>query len=147
MMSNLPTILALIAMIALVFTRPSLGGKSANKRAAGSKKTGDTLILGKGVKLGPAEIDPERPGKVSYQLMKDNRLPSPTQLRLKRMIRPIVQAWRTVVPGKIRVTKEPGSRPSRQSAELQNFLDARNKEIARRKAESDLKRGPEDQLH
>jgi hypothetical protein len=137
------TILSLVAMIALVLTMPRVGGPASKSTVR--KSRGDTVILGKGVRLGRAEDDPDRPGKVSYELLKDNRLPSPRQLMVRRMMRPVSRVYRMFVPGKPKVYT--GVRRVRPSAELQNFLDARNAEIARRKAESDLKRGPEDQLH
>jgi hypothetical protein len=136
------SVLTLALMIVLVATLPR-AGRPASKPTP-TRPKGDTLILGRGVKVGPPEYDPHKPGKVTYELLKDKRLPSPTQLMLKRMFRPVMRAYRAVVPAK--PDAAPGRR-TRQSAELQNFLDARNKEIARRKAESDLKRGPEDQLH
>ena len=147
------SILTLALMIIMVATmRPaggSMGGKP-NGTAKSKKKRGDTLILGRGVRVGPPERDPNNPGVVSYRLMDDNKLPSATQRALRRMTRPFSRAslwinrrFSTPKPDDSTAKK----RGTAESIELQNFLEARNREIARRKSEDPSKRGPEDTLH
>jgi hypothetical protein len=142
------SLLTLALMVLLVATtrrsiRPA-------PRKPGQK--GDTLILGRGVKLGPAMKDATKPGVVSYRLMQDKRLPSRTQMALRRMVRPFGRAsswiYRKIVrpkPG-VEATEERRRRTA-QSVELQNFLDARNQEISRRKSQRDANRGPDETLH
>jgi hypothetical protein len=144
-MISLMTLALMVLLVAT--TRRSI---RPTPRKPGQK--GDTLILGRGVKLGPAMRDPVKPGVVSYRLMQDKKLPSRSQLALRRMVRPLGRAsswvYRQVVRPKPGVTPvEERRRRSAQSVELQNFLDARNQEIARRKSERDSNRGPDETLH
>lgn len=145
------SLLALAVMIVLVATMRPKGGAQANRPVSGAPKVkGDRVILGPGVKLVPRAGDPKRPGVVSYALMKEKKLPSPAQRAVRRLLRPFGRAstwvYRRFVPPKHDDPQTGPRRGTRPSAELQNFLDARNREIARRKAEGD-KPGPEDRLH
>jgi hypothetical protein len=137
--------LAMIVLMVVTMRRPGARPKPPKPGE------GDRVILGPGVKLKKRPDDPERPGVVSYALMKDKKLPSPTQRALRRVLRPVSSAstwvYRRFVPPKHDTpTAEASRRSVRQSAELQNFLDARNREIARRKSEGE-KPGPDDRLH
>ncbi len=142
------SLMTLALMVLLVAT--TRRASRPQPRKPGQK--GDTIVLGRGVKLGPAMKDPEKPGVVSYQLMKTKKLPSPTRLALKRMLRPVssTSSWvyRLFVKRKPDAVPPDGRRRrGSQSVELQNFLDARNQDIARRKSEPDGKPGPGDTLH
>ena len=155
------SILTLVVMIIMVVTMRPLAGQQGRGRQAdgrtsktpgtGSRSRGDTLIVGRGVKLGPPQRDPNDPGKVTYELMKNNKLPSPAQRALRRITRPFgrVSLWVNRRFGKPKIDDSIASsrRSSGESVELQNFLEARNREIARRKSEDPSKRGPEDTLH
>ncbi|MEQ1694917.1 MAG: hypothetical protein ABL901_03660 [Hyphomicrobiaceae bacterium] len=140
------SILTLALMVLLVATMKNTGGKRPVRPAKTSDKRGDTLILGRGVKLGAPEHDPDFPGKVSYRLMQDRKLPTASQRAWRRMGRPFGWFTRRFSTPKVDGSVA-GRRPSAESVELQNFLDARNREIARRKSEDPSKRGPEDTLH
>jgi hypothetical protein len=146
---HLMSILTLALMVVLVATTRPAGGKPRTKKPATGK--GDTIKLGPGVKLGPAVQDPERPGVVSYRLMQDKKLPSQSQRVMRRVWRPIsgLSGWFARKTGRSSTGGVSGKieRRTGQSVELQNFLDARNQEIARRKSEPDGKRGPDETLH
>lgn len=92
----------------------------------------------------------EPPGVVTYALIKDKKLPSPTQRAWRRVARPFA-GFRGLLGSKAKPTDSPvdkdAQRPGKHSVELQDFLDARNREIARRKAEGATKPGPDDRLH
>ena len=98
----------------------------------------------------PVRVDKEPPGVVTYALMKDKKLPSPAQRAWRRVVRPFA-GLRGRFGGKGKPTTPAMDmdvhRTGKHSAELQDFLDARNREIARRKAEGATKRGPDDRLH
>lgn len=98
----------------------------------------------------PVRRAKEPPGVVTYALMTDGKLPSPTQRAWRRAVRPFT-GFKGLFGGKSRTAvpqvEEDSSRTIKHSAELQDFLDARNREIARRKAEGATKRGPDDRLH
>ena len=145
------SILTLSVMIILVVTMRSTGGKRSARAAKPSKKQGDTLILGRGVRVGPPERDPQNPGVVSYRLLDGKKLPSATQRALRRIGRPFGRAstWinRRFSLKKVDDATIATRRSTGESVELQNFLEARNREIARRKSEDPSKRGPEDTLH
>jgi hypothetical protein len=148
------SIFTLVVMIILVATMRPIGGKHSagtSSRSGKRPRTGDTLIVGRGVKLGPPQRDPNDPGKVTYELMKNNKLPSPAQRALRRFTRPLgrVSLWvnRRFRKPKLEDSTRKSRRSSGESVELQNFLEARNREIARRKSEDPSKRGPEDTLH
>ena len=137
--------LAMIVLMVVTMRRPGARPKSPNPR------DGDRTVRDPGGKLKRRSDDPERPGVVSYALMKDKKLPSSTQRAMRRVLRPVTSAstWvyrRFVPPKHDEPTAEASRRNVRQSAELQNFLDARNREIARRKSEGE-KPGPDDRLH
>ena len=140
------SILTLALMVLLVATMKNTGGKRPVRPANSANKRGDTLIAGRGVKLGPMEQDPDFPGKVSYRLMQDKKLPSATQRAWRRIGRPFGWFTRRFSTPKVDGSAS-GQRTSGESVELQNFLEARNREIARRKGEDPSKRGPEDTLH
>lgn len=143
--TTIMSVLTLALMVLLVVTNRTPGPRSP-RSSRPSHKRGDNVILGRGVKLGPPERDPADPGKVSYRLMQDKKLPSATQRAWRRMARPFGWFSRRLQGPKVD-GPQPGRRVSGESVELQNFLDARNREIARRKAEDPTKRGPEDTLH
>ncbi len=146
--------LTLAVMIVMVATMRPMGGRHQSRRAPPTRpqaRRPDTLILGRGVKLGPATVDPKDPGKVSYELMRGNKLPTATQRALRRVSRPFgrVSLWvhrRFNKSAPLDIAQRE-RRPQGESVELQNFLEARNREIARRKAEDPSKRGPEDTIH
>ncbi len=140
------SILTLALMVLLVATMRGTGGKRPARPVKHSKKRGDTLIGGSGVRFGPPEYDPEHPGKVSYRLMEGRKLPSATQRAWRRIGRPFGWFTRRFSTPKVDGTVA-GQRTSGESVELQNFLETRNREIARRKSEDPSKRGPEDTLH
>ncbi len=140
------SILTLALMVLLVATMRNTGAKRPVGPMKPSHKRGDTLIAGRGVKLGPPEQDPDNPGKVSYRLMEGNKLPSATQRAWRRIGRPFGWFTRRFTTPKVDGSVS-GRRTKGESVELQNFLEARNREIARRKAEDPSKRGPEDTLH
>ena len=140
------SILTLALMVLLVATmRPA--GRSRPKRPG---KSGDTLTLGRGVKVGKPSRDPKNPGVVTYELMQDKKLPSRSKRVMRRLMRPFsaTSSWvrRGFRSAKTDSSKAETRSTSAQSVELQNFLDARNREIARRKSEGD-KPGPGDTLH
>lgn len=139
------SLLTLALMVLLVATNRTPGPRSS-RTARPPNKRGDTVILGRGVKLGPPEYNPNEPGKVSYRLMQDKKLPSATQRAWRRMSRPFGWFSRRMQRPNVDAPA-PGKRGTGESVELQNFLDARNREIARRKSEDPSKRGPEDTLH
>ena len=140
------SILTLALMVLLVATMKGTGGKRSVRPGKPATKRGDTLVLGPGVKLGTPQEEPGYPGKVSYRLMQDKKLPSPAQRAWRRIGRPFGWFTRRFSAAKVDGTAT-GRRTSGESVELQNFLDARNREIARRKSEDPSKRGPEDTLH
>ena len=139
------SLLTLALMVLLVATNRTPGPRSS-KTARPMNKRGDAVILGRGVKLGPPERDPRDPGKVSYRLMQDKKLPSATQRAWRRMSRPFGWFGRRMKSPKVD-NAAVSRRGKGESVELQNFLDARNREIARRKSEDPTKRGPEETLH
>ena len=138
--------LAVVVLLVVSMRRPGSPPKSQVQRPGG----GDRVVAGTGLKVKRRPGDPERPGVVSYALMKDNKLPTPTQRAVRRVLRPFGRAgiwvYRRFVPPRHDEPTATGGRRARQSAELQNFLDARNREIARRKSEGN-KPGPDDRLH
>jgi hypothetical protein len=141
------SILLLAFMLALVLLhrgRPSVRVRKTGPSQYGPAQTG----WGRPGPKSETKVKVGRPDKVSYELMDGKRLPSSSQLRMRRIFRPFGAAWRWVRPGKSSGQGEQHQthRPDRKSAELENFLEARNKEIERRKADA-AKRGPEDQLH
>lgn len=93
----------------------------------------------------------EPPGVVTYALMKDKKLPSPAQRVWRRIVRPFAGLTGLFGGGNGKPAGPPmdmdARRSGKTSAELQDFLDARNREIARRKAEGATKPGPDDLLH
>ena len=99
----------------------------------------------------PSRADKEPPGVVTYALMKDKKLPSPAQRAWRRVARPFAGLMGLFGRSPGKPTAPPMDmdirRPNKHSAELQDFLDARNREIARRKAEGATKPGPDDRLH
>lgn len=142
------SILTLVVMVLLVATMRARGGKPPVRRVnPESGQKGDKLYAGRGVKFGPPEYDPKNPGVVSYRLLDDHKLPSPTQRAWRRLTRPF--AWirrrRGAPKPDPKATGTP--RNAAESVELQNFLDARNREIGRRKPDDPSRRGPEDTLH
>ena len=138
------TILSLVLLIAMVAAMPSVNrGKSARPpKPRSSRPAANTNA--------PAakNIDP---GVVTYALMKDKKLPSATQRTLRRLARPFTatSAWYRRRFGKPDPSLPVASNdhPTRPSAELENFIDARNREIARRKAEGLTRPGPDDRVH
>lgn len=149
------SILTLALMVLLVATMRHDGdhpGSRARRSNARSSKPqgqrGDTIIAGPGVILGPPQYDPNNPNVVTYSLMKNKKLPSPTARALRRLGRPFGWMFRRMGFSKKRTSPVKRPRPeSAESVELQNFLEARNREIIRRKSEDPSKRGPEDTLH
>jgi hypothetical protein len=153
------SLILLAVMSVLVFTMRAEGGRiggrpgSAKRPAAGG---GDRMVFGPGIKVTEKKILPD--GKVSYRLMREHKLPSPAQ-RFWRRLHRFVGAGRRVQTGAsgqgeqksgsqdsgAQKSGAPAGRPP-QSAELQDFLEARRREIQRRNA-SDTKRGPDDTLH
>ncbi len=132
------SILLLAVMVVMVATmrRPSGGARPKRPAAKGAVRL-DTS---------GASRDNRDQGVVSYRLLQDKKLPSATQRVLRRVTRPFIwfqRKFRTPRPEQVK--GEP--RSTRESVELQNFLDARNREIARRKSEGPSKPGPEDTLH
>ena len=139
------SLLTLALMVVLVATMRPAGGTRVAKKG-GIKNGKSEVILGPGVKLEKRPGIPKQPDVVSYALINEKRLPSPAQRAMRRVSRAGSWVYRRFVPPKHDDPTAEGRRAARQSAELQNFLDARNREIARRKSEDD-KPGPEDRLH
>jgi hypothetical protein len=139
----------MLVLVLLQRKGPSVRVRKTGPSQYGPARTG----WGTGAKKSGPQPAPKMPSqkpasKVSYELMEGKRLPSSSQLRMRRVLRPFSAAWRWVRPGKAAERGEDQSsvRTDRKSAELENFLEARNREIERRKTEA-AKRGPEDQLH
>jgi hypothetical protein len=149
-LSEMMSILTLALMVLLVATMRPVGGPRPKKKPPPASR-GDTLILGRGVKVGPPIPDPEKPGVVSYRLMKEKRLPSRAQQALRRAFRPVNRVLGAVynrftpVRSQRRVIDK--RRGYGQSVELQNFLEARNRELTRRKGDDPEKRSPDETLH
>ena len=137
-MMSILTLAVMVLLVATMRQRPAAGAQS--QRA----KTGTGPVRLDTVRTPPP--NPERPGVVSYRLLRDNKLPSATQRALRRVARPFGWFQRRFGAAKPDLTKGE-KRASADSVELQNFLDARNREIARRKSEGPSKPGPEDTLH
>lgn len=150
------SILTLAVMVLLVATMRTRGGAAPFRRAKqpptrasrpASGKKGDKLIVGRGVKLGPPEPDPDNPGVVSYRLLDDHKLPSPARRAWRRVTRPFAWFNRRFSSPKPDSLPAANPRTVAESVELQNFLDARNRELGRRKGQDPSSRGPEDTLH
>ena len=139
------SLLTLALMVVLVATMRPAGGMRAAKKSGVKNGKGD-VTLGPGVKFENRPANPQQPDVVSYALINEKRLPSPAQRAMRRFGRAGSWVYRRFVPLKHDDPTAEGRRAARQSAELQNFLDARNREIARRKSEGD-KPGPDDRLH
>lgn len=142
------TSLLLLAFM-LVLVLLNRGGPSVRVRKTGPSQYGPAQSgWGKAAQKASSKPKVNEPGSVSYELMDGKRLPSSSQLRMRRILRPFGTVWRWVRPVKPAAGggTQQAARPERKSAELENFLEARNKEIERRKSEAG-KRGPEDQLH
>ena len=143
------TILTLALVVVLVATmRP--GGWRPPDRSVGARNGKSRAGTAPKRASGPAGGKP--PGVVTYALMDDKKLPTPAQRTYRRLARPFTgaSAWlrRRYSSQGSGLPKSDGEPPApRPSAELQNFLDARNREIARRKAEGPTKPGPDDMLH
>jgi len=130
-------------VLLLVLLRPA-SIRRFDKNAPSRSRAGASVLPKR------ADKAPEPPGVVTYALMKDKKLPSPAQRAYRRLLRPFASLKDRFGgkprPGPMTVDTET-RRPARPSAELENFLDARNREIARRKAEGATKPGPDDMLH
>jgi len=138
-------ILSLIVMAVMVFTMRPLKGmptaRGATPRRSGPRP--DNRFGGREAddrKRSEPRTRPE--GKVSYRLM-DEHLPT----RGQRMWRGITRIFKRPASFKGQMDAERRDQPSgtrtdgQPSAELQSFLDARRRDLERRK------RGPEDTLH
>jgi hypothetical protein len=137
------SILLLAVMVVMVATMRGPAASSRSKRPAAK---GGVRLDTSGTARGTQNKDATNRGVVSYRLLQDKKLPSATQRALRRVARPFSWFQRRFSTPKPDASKgEP--RTARESVELQNFLDARNREIARRKSEGPSKPGPEDTLH
>lgn len=137
-MMSILTLTVMVLLVATMRRRPAGGARG--QRAA---KTGTGPVRLDTVKSTPRATDP---GVVSYRLLNDKRLPSASKRAWRRLSRPFSWFQRRFAapkPDPVQGVK----RASADSVELQNFLDARNREIARRKSEGNSKPGPEDTLH
>ena len=132
------SILSLVILIVLVAAMPRTGNSPSGQRPPSRDVRAPVARKSK---------PNGQPGVVTYALMEDKKLPSPAQRAFRRLSRPF--AWLRGRPAKPRhdIPATDGDAAKRQSAELQNFIDARNREIARRKAEGHSKPGPDDRLH
>ena len=142
---SMMTILSLVLVVAMVAAMPSInGGKSARPPAAprGPRPASRSK---------PQPARKSEPGVVTYALMEDKKLPSARQRAMRRIARPFnaTSTWFRRRFGKPRadLPMAANDHPARPSAELENFIDARNREIARRKSEGLTKPGPDDRVH
>ena len=133
-MMSILTVAVLIAMVVSMRRPGGVGPFSSGPNATKGDRSGPSRV-----KLDLSLQDKEPPGVVSYALMKDNKLPTPAQRAMRRVARPFNRAgmwvYRRFVSPQHDTPTADGRQGLRQSAELQNFLDARNREIARRKGE------------
>ena len=137
-MMSILTLTVMVLLVATMRRRPAGGARG--QRAA---KTGTGPVRLDTVKATPHDTEP---GVVSYRLLHDKKLPSASQRAFRRLSRPFSWFQRRFAAPKPDRTKGE-KRASAESVELQNFLDARNREIARRKSEGPSKPGPDDRLH
>ena len=144
-------ILMAVAMVILVTTMGRANSHRPGQQSRSSGKKGDRATGRRGVKVGAPERDPKSPSVVTYRLMQDRKLPTSSQRAWRRITRPIsrLNTWLSGKPRGEKVGDMPVTQRSAtsKSVELQNFLEARNREIAQRKSDDPSKRGPEDTLH
>lgn len=143
------TILMLAVVVVLVATMRPGGARPPSR--TGDARNGKTRA-GTAPKRGSVTAGEKVPGVVTYALMEDKKLPTRAQRAYRRLARPFTSAsgWmrrRFRPPGAGPPRPDGETAPPGPSAELQNFLEARNREIARRKAEGPTKPGPDDMLH
>jgi len=140
--------LCLMVVVAVLVRPASIRG---SERTSASRMRGRAGAKPAAPSARPAK-DQDTPGVVTYALMKDRKLPSPAQRAFRRVLRPFsgMGGWFSRGPKAgplVGPVESDVRRPVRPSAELENFLDARNREIAKRKAEGATKPGPDDMLH
>ena len=141
------SLLLLIVMAVMVFTtRPVSGNfRSRGPGLSPSRPRQSTSFnVGPGLKIAEKKTLPN--GNVSYRLMEEH-LPSPGQRLWRQLMRLLGRSPRRDPSQSSDPGKPPyvASRPP-QSAELQNFLEARRRGLSR-KGDDGAKRGPDDTLH
>lgn len=147
------SLLTLLTLAAMVFTMRPIPGESRQRGSSSARPS--RSAASDGGQRGPAATGmrrarsrPNQEDKVSYRLM-DEHLPSRSQRMWRSMVRFVKGAprmeRRASSDSDPARTGRAGAGPQ-QSAELQNFLDARRRDLTRRNA-SDTKRGPDETLH
>lgn len=147
------SLLTLLTLAAMVFTMRPIPGES-RQRGSNSARTSRSAGSAVGASgpaatgMRPARSRANQEGKVSYRLM-DEHLPSRSQRMWRSIVRFVKGAPRMERRGAAESdparTGHGGAGPQ-QSAELQNFLDARRRDLTRRNAR-ETKRGPDETLH